>query len=83
MGPDRCRGPVGHPDHPFGVDEAKRAGDLLAALESRGEGIGIEDVLIAATALVHGLVVVTRNVKHFDRIEELPVERWWEPEDPG
>lgn len=60
-------------------EEAERAGDLLADLESRGETIGIEDVLIGATALVHDLVVATRNVKHFDRIEGLTVESWWEP----
>jgi tRNA(fMet)-specific endonuclease VapC len=54
-------------------------GDLLAALESRGKSIGIEDVLIGATALVHDLVVATRNVRHFDRIEGLSIESWWEP----
>lgn len=63
---------------PVAWDEAERAGDLLAALESRGEPIGVEDVLIGATALVHGLVVATRNVRHFDRIEGLAVESWWE-----
>lgn len=64
---------------PLAQDEAERAGDLLAALDSRGEPIGIEDVLIGATALVHDLIVATRNVKHFDRIEGLTVESWWEP----
>lgn len=64
---------------PFGLEEAERAGDLLADLEARGASIGIEDVLIGATALVHDLVVVTRNLKHFDRIDGLAVESWWEP----
>jgi predicted nucleic acid-binding protein len=64
---------------PFGREEAEQAGDLLAALEARGTKIGIEDVLIGATALVHGLVIVTRNIKHFDRIDGLAVESWWEP----
>ena len=63
---------------PLAQEEAERAGDLLAALESRGETIGIEDVLIGATALVRDLVVATRNVRHFDRIEGLTVESWWE-----
>ncbi|HEX4495900.1 MAG TPA: PIN domain-containing protein [Thermoanaerobaculia bacterium] len=63
---------------PVAQAEAERAGDLLAELDLRGTPIGIEDVLIGATALVHGLVVATRNVRHFDRIEGLTVESWWE-----
>jgi tRNA(fMet)-specific endonuclease VapC len=63
---------------PLGFEEASRAGDLLADLESKGTPIGIEDVLIAATALVNGLTAATRNVRHFSRIEGLAVESWWE-----
>ena len=62
---------------PFGEAEAVRAGDLLALLESKGVRIGTEDVLIGATALEAGLSVVTRNVRHFDRIPGLIVESWW------
>jgi predicted nucleic acid-binding protein len=61
----------------FGEAEAVRAGDLLALLESRGVPIGTEDVLIGATALEAGLSVVTRNVRHFERIPGLKVESWW------
>jgi hypothetical protein len=45
------------------VDEeiALRCAELLAA-EPNAE---IPDAVIAATALVHGLVVATRNVRHF------------------
>lgn len=62
---------------PLGEAEAVRAGDLLAALEARGEPIGIEDVWIGATALEHRLTVVTRNLKHFRRISGLASESWW------
>jgi tRNA(fMet)-specific endonuclease VapC len=62
---------------PFGLKEAEHAGDILASLESSGQPIGIVDVLIGATARVHGLVMVTRNVRHFDRIDGLVVESWW------
>lgn len=54
-----------------------RAGDLLAALERRGQPIGLEDVLIGATALAGSLTVVTRNLRHFARIPGLAVESWW------
>ena len=35
------------------------------------------DLFIAATALAHDLIVVTRNVRHFDRIDGLLTENWF------
>ena len=63
---------------PLGLEEAEQAGDLLAHLESHGTTIGLEDVLIGATALVHDFTMVTRNVKHFARVDHLKVESWWD-----
>jgi predicted nucleic acid-binding protein len=34
------------------------------------------DLLIAAAAQARGLVLVTDNLKHFQRIENLAVENW-------
>jgi predicted nucleic acid-binding protein len=34
------------------------------------------DILIAATAITHGLAVVTNNEAHFRRIQSLPIENW-------
>lgn len=60
------------------VDEAVaiRAGELMADLERKGTPIGVEDVLIGATALANGLTVVTRNTRHLARLRGLEVE-WW------
>jgi predicted nucleic acid-binding protein len=63
---------------PLGQDEASRAGEILADLEARGTPIGIEDVMIGATALVADLVVVTRNLRHLARIRGLVIENWWQ-----
>jgi tRNA(fMet)-specific endonuclease VapC len=63
---------------PLGEPEAIAAGDLLARLERDGEPIGADDLWIAATALVGGLRLVTRNVRHFARIDGLHVESWWD-----
>jgi predicted nucleic acid-binding protein len=52
------------------------AGDLLADLERRGQPIGLADVLIAAIVLSHDATLVTRNRRHFDRVEGLRVEGW-------
>lgn len=55
----------------------ERAGEILAELESRGLTIGTEDVLIAATALVHEMTIATRNLRHFERVPDLSAESWW------
>lgn len=44
-------------------------------LEERGERLEDFDLLIAATAKVSRLVLVTRNVKHFQRIPGLKLYR--------
>ncbi len=61
---------------PIGMDEAITAGDILANLRKTGQLIGIEDVLIAASAITYRLTLVTANVRHFIRIEGLVVENW-------
>jgi len=38
---------------------------LLADLRASGQALPIKDSLIAATALIHGLTVVTRNTRDF------------------
>lgn len=61
---------------PLGRDEAALAGDLLATLQRTGQPIGVEDVLIAATALTRSLTVVTANEGHFSRIPGLQCVNW-------
>jgi predicted nucleic acid-binding protein len=61
---------------PIGEKEAIIAGDILAHLKRSGQWIGMEDVLIAATAINRHLTAVTANVSHFNRIEGLHVENW-------
>ena len=45
--------------------------ELYADLRSRNRLIGPNDLWIAATALAHGLPVLTRNTKEFSRIKSL------------
>ena len=61
---------------PIGEKEATIAGDILAELRSEGRMIGIEDVLIAASAKKNGFRMVTGNIRHFTRIKGLQVENW-------
>lgn len=61
---------------PFDDDAAAVAGQIRADLEKAGTPIGPNDLLIAAIALAHGLNVVTRNTREFDRVLGLRVEDW-------
>lgn len=44
---------------------ARASGDLRASRESVGRRVAQADMLIAATALVHGLTLATRNLRDF------------------
>jgi predicted nucleic acid-binding protein len=46
---------------PWEAETGLRWAQLLASLRASGRAMPIKDSLIAATALVHGLVVATRN----------------------
>jgi toxin FitB len=50
---------------PVDAAVADEWGRLLARTENAGTPVGGTDALVAATAKVHGLQVVTRNVGHF------------------
>ena len=61
---------------PVTEEVAVKAADIYADLSRRGELIGDADILIAATAMVNGLGVVTNNENHFRRIRDLDVANW-------
>ena len=63
---------------PFDEEDAVSAGDLIFDLEKRGVPLDGPDALIAATALRHGMTLVTRNTRHFDRVPDLRIENWFE-----
>jgi toxin FitB len=48
------------------VDTAREAGNLLDGARGRGLEPGLADMLIAATARVHGLTLLTRNERDFE-----------------
>jgi len=52
---------------PWDASSGLRWAKLLADLRAAGRAMPIKDSLIAATALVHGLTVVTRNVRDFQQ----------------
>ena len=61
----------------FGAAEAWTAARIRIGLEAQRRPIGPYDVLIAATALANGGVLVTHNAEQFRRVEGLRVEDWF------
>ena len=57
-------------------EDAFEYGDIRALLEKRGEVIGANDLLIASQARRRNLVVITGNVREYERVEGLKVENW-------
>jgi predicted nucleic acid-binding protein len=49
---------------PFDLSCALKAGQMIDA--ARAHQPGFEDIAIAATANAHGLIVLTRNLRHFE-----------------
>ncbi len=52
-------------------------GSLRQELSSKGFIIGSNDMLIAATALTYGAILVTHNTREFERIPNLVLEDWF------
>jgi tRNA(fMet)-specific endonuclease VapC len=61
---------------PFAGDAIEHYADIRADLETRGQRIGPNDLLIAATARAHGATLATHNTGEFRRVAGLKIEDW-------
>ncbi len=57
-------------------DQVELFGMLKVKLEKAGTPLDDFDLILAATALSHNLILVTNNERHFSRIEGLQIENW-------
>ena len=62
--------------YPLEPDADKYYGKIRADLESKGQLIGQNDLLIAAHALALDVILVTDNVREFARVPNLKLENW-------
>ena len=53
-----------------------KASEIYAYLKKQGNLIEDADILMASIAIVEDLVLITNNIKHFERIESLATENW-------
>lgn len=60
----------------YGYKAASHYGDIRADLERKGTSIGVNDLHIAGHARSEGLIIVTNNVREFERVPGLRLENW-------
>ncbi len=61
----------------LGYKEAERAAEIYDTLESQGQRIDDNDILIAGIMLTNGIKqLITKNVKHFERIEDIEIIKY-------
>jgi predicted nucleic acid-binding protein len=58
------------------AETARLWGEITARARKSGEVIPAVDGLVAATALRHGLHVMTRNIRHFESSGALVLNPW-------
>ena len=63
---------------PFNEDSATHYATLVAQRTRIGRPITTEDAQIAAIALQHRLTLVTRNIRDFEKIQNLSLINPWE-----
>ncbi len=56
---------------PFGPEEARIAAEIRQQIEGQGQPIGMADYMIAAVCIATNSILLTRNLKHFERIKDL------------
>jgi tRNA(fMet)-specific endonuclease VapC len=63
---------------PFDKEAAYHFGQIRSALYRTGQPIGAYDMMIAGQARAEGLILVTNNVREFERVPGLLLEDWSE-----
>lgn len=56
---------------PFDKSISEKSATVFLDLKQKNKLIEFRDIFIGATALVHNLPILTKNTKHFSRIENL------------
>lgn len=57
-------------------EAAETYAEMRVELEKHGTPVGSMDMLIAASAIAEGAILVTNNIAHFSKIGKLRIENW-------
>lgn len=60
----------------YGRKAAEHYGDIRADLERKGTPIGVNDLHIAGHARSEGFILVTNNLREFERVDALRLDNW-------
>jgi predicted nucleic acid-binding protein len=60
----------------FDFSAAKKYGEIRSFPEKKGTPLAHADLQIASIALSMDMTLVTGNLKHVQRVPDLPVENW-------
>ena len=56
----------------------EKTAEIYVYLKKEGNLIEDADILMASTAIVEDLVLITNNIKHFKRVKGLRIDNWIE-----
>jgi len=59
-------------------DTVEKTAEIYVYLKKEGNLIEDADLLMASTAIVEDLVLITNNIKHFKRVKGLRIDNWIE-----
>jgi len=57
-------------------DSVINSAKIYSKQRSKGKAIDDIDILIAGIALSNNLILVTNNIRHFEKVEGLKIENW-------
>ncbi|MCF6239662.1 MAG: tRNA(fMet)-specific endonuclease VapC [Candidatus Marinimicrobia bacterium] len=60
----------------YGTKAASHYGEIRADMERKGTPIGVNDLHIAGHARSEGLILVTNNLREFERVKGVRLENW-------
>ncbi len=58
----------------FSASSCETFGKMINILRDEGSDVGEMDTLIACVVIIHGEILVTKNIEHFSRIAGLTLE---------
>jgi tRNA(fMet)-specific endonuclease VapC len=64
------------PSYPFDLNTARIYARVWAALAKKGTVIGAHDLMIGATCISLGFAVITADIRDFERIPGLKIEKF-------
>lgn len=60
----------------FNQNHSEIYGEIRANLQKKGELINELDIFIASIAIERDIKLITRNIKHYEKIDKLQIESW-------